>query len=101
MVNKPFLDLLYYPFYSITVKEQIVQLLCFQKGWTNICESFYHGDSVEKVELKRIELLTPCLQSRCSPKLSYSPIHFCVGHQYRLIRSPTVKNWWAQVELNH
>ncbi len=26
------------------------------------------------VELRRIELLTPCLQSRCSPKLSYSPL---------------------------
>ena len=26
------------------------------------------------VEPRRIELLTPCLQSRCSPKLSYGPV---------------------------
>ena len=25
------------------------------------------------VELRRVELLTPCLQSRCSDQLSYSP----------------------------
>ena len=26
------------------------------------------------VEVKRVELLTPCLQSRCSSQLSYTPI---------------------------
>ncbi len=31
--------------------------------------------SFKLVEPKRIELLTPCLQSRCSTKLSYGP--FC------------------------
>ena len=28
------------------------------------------------VELRRVELLTPCLQGRCSSQLSYSPMTF-------------------------
>ena len=37
------------------------------------------------MELRRIELLTSCLQSRRSPKLSYSPQYY----------------WWARVGSNH
>ena len=33
---------------------------------------FFH--SFILVEVKRVELLTPCLQSRCSSQLSYTPI---------------------------
>ena len=31
------------------------------------------------VEIKRFELLTPCLQSRCSSQLSYTPVLNMVG----------------------
>ncbi len=36
------------------------------------------------VEIKRFELLTPCLQSRCSSQLSYTPI----------------LKWWAWEDSN-
>jgi hypothetical protein len=57
------------------------------------------------VELKRIELLTPCLQSRCSPKLSYSPrktqLKLKLFGAMNTTQVPHRKKWWAQVELNH
>ena len=40
------------------------------------------------VELRRIELLTPCLQSRRSPKLSYSPVILGKPPELRLVIPP-------------
>ena len=46
------------------------------------------------VELIGIEPTTPCLQSRCSPKLSYSPGVGCVA-------SLLIDLWWVWMDSNH
>ena len=41
------------------------------------------------VETRRFELLTPCLQGRCSPQLSYAPhewLRFSIDNPFRRIR---------------
>ena len=40
----------------------------------NYHQHSFYSTAISLVEVKRVELLTPCLQSRCSSQLSYTPI---------------------------
>ena len=50
------------------------------------------------MEVRRIELLTPCLQSRCSPSWAIPPTKITWPRSY--FPYPIISSWWVWEDLN-